>query len=356
MNRRLILGLLLGVFGVALAGRVVTLLISGAREWTGEKKPGVADPRESIERVVIISVDGLRPDLLLRANTPRIRSLMERGAYSMWARTTEVSITLPSHTSMLTGTKPEYHRIFWNHYIENEYPAVPTIFEQAHLAYSEQGRRLTTCMVAGKSKFMELAKPGSVDYCEVYHDWEGDNLKVGASTADMIRRHRPSVTFMHLPEVDGRGHGAGWGTPEQMKAIEEADTAVGMVLDALRDEGITGSTVIILSADHGGQGWGHGPNDPRSRHIPWIISGPGIKVNFDLARFGNLVINTEDTFVTACTLMNIPMPRYLDGKCITQALVDEELLKLTSGRSVSWDEWWEAPDYKWERTEMPDHH
>ena len=65
----------------------------------------------AVRRVLIVSIDGLRPDALLRANAPAIRGLMQRGSFSMWARTTAVSVTLPSHVSMLTGVTPNHHHI-----------------------------------------------------------------------------------------------------------------------------------------------------------------------------------------------------------------------------------------------------
>ncbi|GIW74943.1 MAG: hypothetical protein KatS3mg104_0006 [Phycisphaerae bacterium] len=61
-------------------------------------KSSAAEPR-----VLIISIDGLRPDLALRAEMPNLRSLLRNGSYSFWAYTTPAAITLPSHTSMLTG-------------------------------------------------------------------------------------------------------------------------------------------------------------------------------------------------------------------------------------------------------------
>src|SRR2546423_9889575 len=94
-------------------------------------------PVAAIERVLIISIDGGRPDLLLRANCPAIRSLMSTGSYSFWARTTAMSITLPSHVSMLTGVVPNKHGVFWNDDLpltEPVYPKFPTIFEVAHAA------------------------------------------------------------------------------------------------------------------------------------------------------------------------------------------------------------------------------
>src|SRR5688572_265896 len=70
------------------------------------KTPAPMTPRTSQPhgpRMIGISIDGLRPDLLLGADAPNIRSLIERGSFTFWAMTTDVAVTLPSHVSMLTG-------------------------------------------------------------------------------------------------------------------------------------------------------------------------------------------------------------------------------------------------------------
>jgi arylsulfatase A-like enzyme len=137
------------------------------------------------------------------------------------------------------------------------------------------------------------------------------------------------VTFVHFPHVDNIGHTYGWGTPQQVVAVEEADAAVGTVLRALREAGTIHSTLVILSADHGGAGRTHGPDDARSRHIPWIAAGPGLKRNFDLTRYANLTVDTEDTFATACYFLGLrPSPR-IDGKPILQVIDTPELLQAT---------------------------
>src|SRR4051794_8442370 len=104
-------------------------------------------PIPQIERMVIISIDGCRPDLLLRADCPNVRTLVKDGAFSFWARTTAVSITLPSHVSMLTGVTPQKHGIVWNEDLPLQtpiYPKYPTIFELAHAA------GYTTALISGK--------------------------------------------------------------------------------------------------------------------------------------------------------------------------------------------------------------
>ena len=277
-----------------------------------------AKPIPAVERVMIISADGLRPDVLLRARAPNIRRLMESGSFTMWARTVPQSVTLPSHTSMLTGVTPEKHRVLWNSDLPGPvFPQVPTIFEVAKKA------GLTTAMVTGKSKFDSLARPGSVDWENVK---AATDAEVGSRAAALLREHRPHVFVVHFPGADKAGHDKGWGSPEQLAAIETIDRSIGDLLAALEEAELDGSTVVILSADHGGAGKGHGPNDPRSRHIPWIASGPGIRKGYDLTRDNTLHVNTEDTFATACWLLGLRTGR-IDGKQVEQVLEDRELLR-----------------------------
>src|SRR5205823_2679745 len=80
-----------------------------------------------------------------------------------------------------------------------------------------------------------------------------------------------------------------------------------------------------------GAGKGHGPDDARSRHIPWIIHGPGIRKGLDLTTYDELEVRTEDTFVTACTVLGIPLAKGLDGKRVNEAFViNGDLLRDTT--------------------------
>ncbi|HZL34938.1 MAG TPA: alkaline phosphatase family protein [Tepidisphaeraceae bacterium] len=281
-------------------------------------------PDPAIERALVISIDGLRPDVLLRADAPNIHKLYHSGAFSFWAYTTGFAITLPSHTSMLTGVTPTRHGIEWNRDLPLKtpiYPNVATLFQVAHRA------GYTTAMAAGKSKFSTLNVPGSIDWVFIPSTTKTDDGDVARHAVAIIKAHKPQVMFIHFPQTDNAGHQYGWGTPEQLKAVAGADAALGQVLAALDDEGLRASTFILLSADHGGAGRGHGPEDPRSRHIPWIAVGPGIRKDFDLTRYPKLEIHTEDTFATVCWLMGIPVPtRDLDGKPIKQILMEDELM------------------------------
>ena len=92
------------------------------------------------------------------------------------------------------------------------------------------------------------------------------------------------------------------------------------MLGALYDIGAWESTFVIVSGGHGEPGQVHGPNDARSRHIPWIAVGPGVRRGYDLTIQDKVQVNTEDTFATACAMMGIPYPQNIDGKFVEQIL------------------------------------
>lgn len=286
---------------------------------------GVAQPANrpvpQIRHVVIVSIDGLRPDLALRAQTPTLRTLLHDGAYTFWAKTTALSVTLPSHTSMLTGVTPDQHGIVWNYDLplrEPIYPSRPTVMEMATRA------GLATAMVAGKSKFATLDKPGTIAHVFVPTAGNSsvDDATVAGHAEEFIAQFKPDLLFVHFPGVDGAGHSQGWGSDSQVAAIENADRQLARVLAALDRAGLRASTAIIVSADHGGAGHTHGPDDARSRHIPWIIVGPGVKHGYDLTQQAELEVRTEDTAATACYLLGLPQQEYFDGKPVLAAFGD----------------------------------
>lgn len=266
--------------------------------------------------VLVVSMDGLRPDVALRADMPALRSLMARGAFTMYAATTDVAITLPSHTSMLTGVTPEKHEIHFNGDpgpTDRTSPAWPTLFEVAHRA------GLTTALAAGKSKFSVLAAPGTVDFASIPpRGRTAPDSAVAMAAVRWIVEHRPDVLFVHLPSLDWVGHASGWGSSAQVAATASPDRALGFLLRALSQTGLSDSTLVIVSADHGGAGRTHGGLDPRSRLIPWIASGPGVRGNHDLASEPALSVRTEDTFATACAWMGLVPPRPVDGRAVSE--------------------------------------
>jgi arylsulfatase A-like enzyme len=314
--------------GICLLALPATCLAQPAAPATAPVPPPVVIPtvappvQVASPYVLIVSIDGCRPDVMLLADTPTIRSLMKRGSYTMWARTTDVAVTIPSHVSMMTGVPPEVHGINFNSDPpDNAQIAVPTLFDLA------KAKGLSTAMASGKRKFTLFLKSGHVDESWVTNDPVCRNAPVAEQAERLVAKFRPRLLYVHLPESDTAGHGKGWGTADQVAALEAADRAIKRVLDAYDREGLTDQLFVIVSADHGGTARSHGKDDPRSRYIPWILAGPGVRAGYDLTRLGkDYEVATYDTFATACHLLGLTPPAGITGKVVAPAFDAGELL------------------------------
>lgn len=280
------------------------------------------------EHVFIVSMDGGSPDVIKRSQMPVLQLLVKQGACTWAAQTIKPPITLPSHTSMLTGVPMEKHKITWNSWIpSNGVVSVPTVFAVAKQA------GLSTAMFVGKEKFRHLLQPGTVDEF-VYNraasktvtkrDGGGSPKKkesnvsahaVAANAAEYIINHKPNLCFIHFADPDGVGHKFGWGSPEQIKALGDVDAALGVIVEAIRKAKLAKRSVILLTADHGGHGKGHGQDIPEDMTIPWIAWGKGVKKHFEITT----PVYTCDTAATTLWLLGLQPASSLDGTVVTSA-------------------------------------
>ena len=284
----------------------------------------MAAPRA--EHVFIISLDGAKPAVVKESEVPVINKLTAEGAVTWEASTIFPSKTLPSHTSMLTGVGPDKHQVLWNDYMPIRGPVkVPTVFSL--LRAKEPGA--VTAMFVGKVKFRHLWLKDSLDMFD-YGGPQTDSPVAGTpelekskvpsqgvakQAAPWIKEHKPRLAFIHLTDADSAGHASGWGSPEQKEALKVTDQALGQVIQAIKDAGIADSSVVIVTADHGGHDKTHGLDIPDDMHIPWIAWGKGVKKNFTITA----PVTTFDSAATALWLLDVPLPAAFDGKPVTSA-------------------------------------
>jgi arylsulfatase A-like enzyme len=262
-------------------------------------------PAPHASRVLILSIDGLRPDVILSAPMPNLLALMEHSAYTLNAQTVYPSVTLISHASMLIGVCPSKHKVYWNDYLPLlGYAEGTDLFDLAHQV------GLQTAMVVGKEKLRQITEPSSTDLFTYVNDRD---LVVAQRLIDDFPQDF-SLLFVHFPLVDGMGHEYGWMSPEQLSVAFRADEALGNILAELDARGLRDETLIIISADHGGHDTTHGSSMPVDMTIPWIASGPGIQ-----PRVLTTQVHTYDTAATAAFILGLPVPPEWDGVPVYEA-------------------------------------
>lgn len=240
-------------------------------------------------RVVIISVDGLRPDMITPDVMPRHVRMMSEGLTARLASTIPQSDTLPSHAAMLSGRGVAAHGLTWNSYKENRgFIRVPTIFSTA------RDHGLSTAMIVGKQKLRHIAGPQNVGHFERPSYLCGG---VARRAAAYFTANTPDLLFVHFSDPDEYGHSHGWLSKQYVRAAKNSDACLGIVLDAIDASSVAGSTLVIVTADHGGADHVH--SDGRvgaNGHIPWIARGPGIVP-------GSVIEEPVITFDTAATTL-----------------------------------------------------
>ena len=261
-----------------------------------------AQPPPAPRRVVIISEDGLRPDALSPELTPRHVALIHEGARAKDAETIPESDTLPSHASMLSGVGAREHGLWWNSYQSDRgYIHVPTIFSVAH----ERG--LSTAMIVGKPKLRHIAIPGTVDHFERPSYLCGG---VAKRAGEYFAASKPDLMFVHFSDPDEYGHSHGWLSPEYMRAVHASDRCLATLLSAIDATGLADSTLIIVTADHGGHGKKHSDGHVAvDREIPWIVRGPGVGHDVVLDE----KVETEDTAATTLAALGLPALPHMRG-------------------------------------------
>lgn len=262
-------------------------------------------PAPLARRVLILSIDGFRPDAMPLAPMPYLTSLLNRSAYSVTAQTVFPSVTLVAHTSMLSGQCPDKHKVDWNDYIpDNGYAQVVDLFDVAHKA------GLQTVMYVGKEKLRQITEPESTDIFKYINDRD---LVI---VEDLIQNFPADfdLMFVHFPTADWMGHEYGWLSGEQLSVLFRADQAIEKLVTELESRGLMNETLFIITSDHGGHETSHGSSLPEDMTIPWIAFGAGIQPASLHSK-----ISTVDTAATAAFALGLSLPFEWDGVPVYEA-------------------------------------
>jgi predicted AlkP superfamily pyrophosphatase or phosphodiesterase len=272
---------------------------------------------QGARHVVIIGVDGLSPDGIQKAPTPVLHGMMKSGASTLHARAVMPTVSSPNWASMIMGAGPEQHGVTTNDWQPDKFEIVPTA--------TGPGGMFPTIFGLLRSQ-----RPGAQIGC--FHDWDGFSRLFERKAADVVehckgpvettehaiaylKAKRPDFTFIHLDHVDHAGHEQGHGTPAYYQAVAEADRLIGLVLGALGEIGIADQTIVLVTADHGGKGKGHGGATMGEIEIPWIISGAGVAAG----RECKTPINTYDTAATVAYIFGLTPPRCWIARPVEEA-------------------------------------
>lgn len=248
--------------------------------------------RRIVPPVVLISIDGLKPDYVLEADKhglkiPNLRRFAKEGAFASVVTGVTPTVTYPSHVTLVTGVSPAKHGIYantpfdpfsknqggWNWYAEDI--RVPTLWEACAAAGLKTASVDWPVTVGAKIDFniaqmwraatpddrkliRALSTPGLLteaekaigNYPEGYDYTVEADQRRAAFNVYLLEKKRPAFLTAYFAGLDEVQHAHGPDSPEAYSALETIDALVGQVRAAAEKLG-GGKAVVAVASDHG---------------------------------------------------------------------------------------------------------
>lgn len=245
--------------------------------------------------VVLITIDGFRPEFYLDAEwgAVNLQQLKASGACVKRVRGIFPTVTFPSHTTLVTGSYPASHGIFYNvpfirdgstdqWYFHFKDIRSSTLWDAARKKGLKTGSVLWPVTVGapidynvpdifliGNSDRLAVTRqyttpPALWDEIEqnatgklapndfnLDKDYLSMDENVARMSAYIIRKYKPSFVALHLPAVDHAEHHDGRDGDQVRRAVAGADRAIRTIVEALDKAGVAEQSTIIVTGDHG---------------------------------------------------------------------------------------------------------
>lgn len=254
-------------------------------------------------QVVLILVDGMRPDGMTACGHPFVEKLLKTSAYTLKGRTVMPSVTLPCHMSLFHSVDPGRHGVTTNTYTPQVRPVVG-LDHQIDAAGLKSAHFLTW------EELRDLSRPDELSYCLMInqHKFADTDIKITDAAIPYLTNEAPDFSFVYLGETDEvGGHSCGWMSETYLHAVNKAMGCIERIVHALPEE-----TTVIVIADHGGHDRCHGTDLPEDMTIPVVIHGSRWQAGRDLGG-----VSIKDIAPTVAALLGVATGKEWEGTPIT---------------------------------------
>ncbi|UII75073.1 ectonucleotide pyrophosphatase/phosphodiesterase [Flagellimonas sp. HMM57] len=246
------------------------------------------------DHVVLISIDGFRPDFYLEEQwpAPNLKTMTSEGVSAKGVRGIFPSVTYPSHTTIITGALPVEHGVFYNSpfepngqtgrwYWQSNLIQTETLWDAVRKAEKTSASFIWPVSVdapidynipevwkldrsysriesmrdhenpKGLLKEMEKAVLGKMDSTTFNGDYLNREDRTGEMAAYVLSKYKPNLMTIHLIATDHFQHEQGRNGKKVKTAIAAVDRAIGKIIEAAERSNILERTTFIITGDHG---------------------------------------------------------------------------------------------------------
>ena len=283
-----------------------------------------------VPNVILISIDTLRADYLSsygfeRETTPNIDAIAREGVLFKNV-VSPVPITLPAHSSMLTGTTPTVHGMHDN--LSYRLPdANVTLAEMLKDRGFSTGAVISSFVLDSKFNLSQGFDTYNDRFEEEHKILQLNERKGDEATRlalQWLERHQSERFFFFLHYYDPH-HDYAPPEPFASEFVDDlyagevafVDHCIGRIMEKLEDLDLVTSTLIVITSDHGEMLGEHGERDhgyfiyQSALRVPLIIKLPGKSTGM---REVNQIVGLIDIVPTIAGLLGFDPPTQVQGE------------------------------------------
>ena len=309
---------------------------TGGPAETGDEPGGAAQTPPGPPSILLISIDTTRADHLgcygrQPSPTPHIDRWADEGVVFERALT-PIPITLPAHTTLLTGTLPWRHGVRDNG-VYRVPPDLPTLAE----TLAEAGYDTAAVVGAAVLDRQYGLDRGFGTYDDV--KTAGGGLAIAERRAEQVtdaalaraeHLRPPFLLFVHYFDPHAAydppaAFAERYRGEPYVGEIASVDAEVGRLGESLEARGLLGNAVVVVVSDHGESLGEHGEAThgvflyQSTLHVPLVVRAPG----WPRGRRVSGTVSLADVAPTLLDLAGLPALEHADGRSL-QAAVDGE--------------------------------
>jgi len=236
----------------------------------------------SRQKVLVIGIDGFRADAAAMLPLPNLRRLERIGSYSYWAhlQDTGSAVSGPGWASLMTGVEPAKHKVDGNGDVTDIDPQYPTFLKAVKDSFPEK----KVAAAATWDEIIEMIEHQDATTLDGSLK-AADDAEMVSKSLEFIESGTYDLIFAAFDSVDSAGHSQGFDgyLSSYIEAVKATDFRVGLLLDAITARSEGEEWLIVLTTDHGGKEYSHGPYDYYNRRIPFMVASNSPRVQIGRA-------------------------------------------------------------------------
>ena len=264
-------------------------------------------------RVLLVVIDGLRPDAVTPEAMPTLDRLMASGWRAGLATTVRPSVTVAALTSLATGVSPARHGV--------DHPSLTRLGRVRGLAplpieLRRHGVETTILAPAlgGATRWMAgaLLRLGGVS--RLGGGTGAPELLFEQAALQLTTSAGPSFAVAYVNDTDIAGHAWGWMSGPYLQAAAIIDRGLHH-LEPLHDDP---ENLVIITADHGGGGVHANAHDhphPINDRIPLLLLGGGVQ-RTEVPEGSAHLLDIPPTILWS---LGAPVPAQYEGRILSEA-------------------------------------